>query len=93
MEASATEHKHALAVAMATTAAAQAAVEIIRLTRPALLLKQDKAALFIQKFFRGYLVVITSTISEFSCHKFIYLFIFSYNVQNSGCMDNKDGSN
>ncbi|KAG6436357.1 hypothetical protein SASPL_101253 [Salvia splendens] len=45
------EHKHALAVAMATTAA----LEIIRLTRPALLLKQDKAALFIQKIFRGYL--------------------------------------
>ncbi|XP_042021393.1 protein IQ-DOMAIN 17-like isoform X2 [Salvia splendens] len=42
------EHKHALAVAM----------EIIRLTRPALLLKQDKAALFIQKIFRGYLAVI-----------------------------------
>ncbi|KAL1544425.1 protein IQ-DOMAIN 17-like isoform X1 [Salvia divinorum] len=43
MEGSATEHKHALAV------------EIIRLTRPALLLKQYKAALFIQKIFRGYL--------------------------------------
>lgn len=61
------EHKHALAVAVATTATAQAAVEMIRLTRPALLLKQGKAALFIQKIFRGYLVI--TTISEFSCHK------------------------
>ncbi|XP_057804308.1 protein IQ-DOMAIN 17-like [Salvia miltiorrhiza] len=54
-----TEQKRAFAVAMATTAAAEAAVatavEIIRLSRPPLLVKQDKAALLIQKIFRGYL--------------------------------------
>lgn len=50
------EQRRAFAVAMATTAAAEAAVEIIRLTRPPLLLKEKhKAALLIQKIFRGYL--------------------------------------
>ncbi|KAH6811628.1 hypothetical protein C2S51_025390 [Perilla frutescens var. frutescens] len=52
-ENSATEQRRAFAVAMATTA--QAAAEIVRLTRPALLVKEDKAALLIQQIFRGYL--------------------------------------
>lgn len=63
MEIPASEQRRAFEVAMATTAAAeaavataQAAVEIIRLTRPSLLVKQDQAAVVIQKIFRGYLV-------------------------------------
>ncbi|KAL8551068.1 hypothetical protein ACS0TY_000230 [Phlomoides rotata] len=51
-----------IAVAMATTAAAEAAVktaraavEIIRLSKPSLLVKEDKAAVVIQTIFRGYL--------------------------------------
>ncbi|KAJ6410934.1 hypothetical protein OIU84_007649 [Salix udensis] len=61
--ASAAKQRHALEAAMATTAAAQeavvataqAAVEIVRPTRPTLLVKQHFAAIAIQKAFRGYL--------------------------------------
>ncbi|KAK9292349.1 hypothetical protein L1049_020315 [Liquidambar formosana] len=57
------EQRHALAVAMATTAAAeaavataQAAVEIIRLTsRPSILVREHYASIVIQTAFRGYL--------------------------------------
>lgn len=59
------EQRRAFEVAMATTAAAeaavstaQAAVEIIRLT------KQDEAAVVIQKIFRGYLV---NVVTLFCC--------------------------
>uniref|UniRef100_A0A6N2LLW8 DUF4005 domain-containing protein n=1 Tax=Salix viminalis TaxID=40686 RepID=A0A6N2LLW8_SALVM len=51
--ASAAKQRHALEAAMATTA--QAAVEIVRPTRPTLLVKQHFAAIAIQKAFRGYL--------------------------------------
>ncbi|KAL0317933.1 UNVERIFIED_CONTAM: protein IQ-DOMAIN 14 [Sesamum angustifolium] len=61
-ENSVSERKRAMAVAMATTAAAEAAVatahaavEFIRLTRPSLLVKEHKAAVVIQTIFRGYL--------------------------------------
>ena len=50
------KQRQALEAAMATTAAAQAAVEVVRLTRPPLLAKQHFAAIAIQKAFRGYLV-------------------------------------
>ncbi|KAL8538176.1 hypothetical protein ACS0TY_000220 [Phlomoides rotata] len=56
------EQRKVIAVAMATTAAAEAAVktaraavEIIRLSKPSLLVKEDKAAVVIQTIFRGYL--------------------------------------
>ncbi|XAR52156.1 hypothetical protein NMG60_11020079 [Bertholletia excelsa] len=56
------EHRRAMAVAMATRAAAeaavttvQAAVEVIRLTRPTLLVGEHYAAIAIQAAFRGYL--------------------------------------
>lgn len=58
------EQRRVIAVAMATTAAAeaavktaQAAVDIIRLAKPSLILEQDKAAVVIQTIFRGYLVI------------------------------------
>ncbi|KAL0299744.1 UNVERIFIED_CONTAM: protein IQ-DOMAIN 14 [Sesamum radiatum] len=61
-ENSVSERKRAMAVAMATTAAAEAAVatahaavEFIRLTRPSLLVKEHKAAVVLQTIFRGYL--------------------------------------
>eukprot|EP00258_Populus_trichocarpa_P021958 XP_024437977.1 protein IQ-DOMAIN 1 isoform X2 [Populus trichocarpa] len=61
-EAADAQQRHALAVAMATTAAAQAAVataqaavEVVRLTRPPLFVKQHFAAIAIQTAFRGYL--------------------------------------
>lgn len=64
-ENSVSEQKRAMAVAMATTAAAEAAVatahaavEFIRLTRPSLLVKEHKAAVVIQTIFRGYLVIL-----------------------------------
>ncbi|GAB4826118.1 hypothetical protein Ancab_008988 [Ancistrocladus abbreviatus] len=54
------ERRHAIAVAMAATeaavATAQAAVEFIRLTRPCVLVREQRAATVIQKAFRGYLV-------------------------------------
>ncbi|KAJ8446262.1 LOW QUALITY PROTEIN: hypothetical protein Cgig2_016033 [Carnegiea gigantea] len=56
------ENNHAIAVAMATAAAAeaavataQAAVEFIRMTRPGILVRENQAAIAIQKAFRGYL--------------------------------------
>lgn len=59
----AAEQRHAIAVALATTAAAQAAVasaqaavEVARLTRPSIFVKQHYAATTIQTAFRGYLV-------------------------------------
>ncbi|KAK6120525.1 hypothetical protein DH2020_045720 [Rehmannia glutinosa] len=56
---SVSEQKRAIAVAMETAeaaiATAQAAVEIIRLTKPSLSVKQHNAAVFIQTIFRGYL--------------------------------------
>ncbi|KAJ6887768.1 hypothetical protein NC652_028911 [Populus alba x Populus x berolinensis] len=61
-EAADAQQRHALAVAMATTAAAQAAVataqaavEVVRLTRPPFFVKQHFAAIAIQTAFRGYL--------------------------------------
>ncbi|KAF9667268.1 hypothetical protein SADUNF_Sadunf15G0004800 [Salix dunnii] len=61
-EAADAKQRHALEAAMATTTAAQeavataqAAVEVVRLTRPTLLVKQHYAAIAIQKTFRGYL--------------------------------------
>ncbi|VFQ65419.1 unnamed protein product [Cuscuta campestris] len=61
-ESSRRENKQTMAMAMATAAAAeavaataQAAVEMIRLTRPFLLVKQQRAATCIQTAFRGYL--------------------------------------
>ncbi|XP_019195107.1 PREDICTED: protein IQ-DOMAIN 14-like [Ipomoea nil] len=47
--------RQTIAVAMAAAATAQAAVEIIRLTRPSLLVKEQQAAIAIQTAFRGYL--------------------------------------
>ncbi|XP_028790708.1 protein IQ-DOMAIN 14-like [Neltuma alba] len=56
------EQRHAIAVAMATTAAAeaalataQAAVEVVRLSKPSFFVRQRKAAIVIQTAFRGYL--------------------------------------
>ncbi|XP_011012589.1 PREDICTED: protein IQ-DOMAIN 14-like isoform X2 [Populus euphratica] len=61
-EAADAKQRQVLEAAMATTAAAhaavataQAAVEVVRLTRPPLLAKQHFAAIAIQKAFRGYL--------------------------------------
>ncbi|PSS04493.1 Protein IQ-DOMAIN like [Actinidia chinensis var. chinensis] len=61
-EAANAEQRRAIAVAMATTAAAeaaiataQAAMEIIRLTRPSILVREHYAAIAIQTAFRGYL--------------------------------------
>lgn len=58
------KQRRAIAVAMATTAAAeaavataQAAVEIIRLTGPSILVRTHFAAITIQTAFRGYLVI------------------------------------
>lgn len=69
MEIPASSERRAFEVAMATTAAAeaavataQAAVEIIRLT------KQDEAAVVIQKIFRGYLV---NVVTLFCCWCFM----------------------
>jgi hypothetical protein len=44
------------AAAQAAVATAQAAVEVVRLTRPPLFVKQHFAAIAIQTAFRGYLV-------------------------------------
>lgn len=59
----AADQRHAIAVAMATTAAAQAAVvsaqaavEAVRLARPSIFATQHYAATIIQTAFRGYLV-------------------------------------
>lgn len=56
------DKRNAIEVAIATTAAAeaavataQAAVEFIRITRPCILVKENQAAVIIQKAFRGYL--------------------------------------
>lgn len=56
------EQRHAFAIAMATTAAAhaavataQAAVEVVRLTRPSMFGREENAAIVIQTAFRGYL--------------------------------------
>ncbi|KAL7254391.1 hypothetical protein ACSBR1_008729 [Camellia fascicularis] len=61
-EAAEEEQRRAIAMAMATTAAAeaavataQAAVEVIRLTRPSILIRERYAAIAIQTSFRGYL--------------------------------------
>ncbi|KAF2299495.1 hypothetical protein GH714_032248 [Hevea brasiliensis] len=61
-EAADVKQRQALAMAMATTAAAQAAVataqaavEVVRLARPSLFMKQHFAAIAIQTAFRGYL--------------------------------------
>ncbi|KAF6136240.1 hypothetical protein GIB67_001649 [Kingdonia uniflora] len=58
----ATEQRHNIAMAVATTAAAeaavvkaQAAVEVLRLIRPTNFVREHGAALMIQKAFRGYL--------------------------------------
>lgn len=60
------EQRHAIAVAIATTAAAQAAVataqaavEVVRLTRPAasIFVREHFAAIVVQTAFRGYLVI------------------------------------
>lgn len=45
------------AAAQAAVATAQAAVEVVRLTRPTLFVKQHFAAIAIQTAFRGYLVI------------------------------------
>lgn len=57
------DRRNAIEVAIATTAAAeaavataQAAVEFIRKTRPCILVNENQAAVTIQKAFRGYLV-------------------------------------
>lgn len=53
------EQRHAIAVAVATEAAAataHAAVEVARLTRPSYHPREHYAATFIQTAFRGYLV-------------------------------------
>lgn len=62
-EVAAAEQRRAYAVAIATKAAAEAAVataraavEVLRLTRPAILARQHNAAIAIQTAFRGYLV-------------------------------------
>jgi hypothetical protein len=65
--AAAAEQRHAIAVAVATAAAAevataQAAVEVARLTRPSYHTRERSAAIVIQTAFRGYLVIITSTV-------------------------------
>jgi hypothetical protein len=67
--AAAAEQRHAIAVAVATAAAAeaavataQAAVEVARLTRPSYHPRERSAAIVIQTAFRGYLVIITSTV-------------------------------
>ncbi|KAJ7965266.1 Protein IQ-DOMAIN like [Quillaja saponaria] len=61
-EAGDAEQRHAIAVAMATKAAAQAAVataqaavEVVRLTRPSILVREYYSAIVIQTVFRGYL--------------------------------------
>lgn len=58
------QERHAIAVAMATTAAAeaalataQAAVEVVRLSKASFFLKEHNAAIVIQTAFRGYLVI------------------------------------
>ncbi|GAV73248.1 IQ domain-containing protein/DUF4005 domain-containing protein [Cephalotus follicularis] len=61
-EAANAQQRHALTLAMATTAAAQAAiataeaaVEVVRLTRPSIFVREHFAAIVIQTTFRGYL--------------------------------------
>lgn len=67
------DETHAMAVAMATTAAAeaavatvQAAVEVIRLTSPSFSFQKHNAALVIQTFFRRYLVTYNMSLIKFN---------------------------
>lgn len=77
-----TEERHAIAVAAATAAAAeaaavtaQAAVEIVRLSRPSNFVKQHYAATVIQTAFRGYLVPATfCVLSYFEAKELSFFF-------------------
>ncbi|GER46742.1 endonuclease MutS2, partial [Striga asiatica] len=63
--------KSAIAMAMATTAAAEAAlanaVEIIRFSKNSILARQNQAAIVIQTIFRGYLALVCDQRRRISC--------------------------
>lgn len=69
-EATNVDQKRAIAVAEAAVATAQAAVEVIRLTRPSIFVR-DYAAIAIQTAFRGYLVIYLCT------RAYLHVFIIS----------------